>query len=239
MSITENIQIIYENRDFLAVNKPAGLIVHPVSPEKKDEECLTNWLLQKYPEVREVGDRPDLRPGIVHRLDRNTSGIMVIARNQDFFEYFKGLLKERKVKKAYLALVWGNIAGKGTIDSPIGLKPDTTRWSTRGRNLKMVKDALTEYTPVKHCEKDGEKFTLVELHPRTGRTHQLRVHMASISHSVVGDDMYGRKDDPFGLGRQFLHASSVEFNTRGGERVRLEAPLPGDLRKILDNLACG
>ncbi len=236
MSITRKIQIIYETDDFLAMNKPAPLLVHPVPGKKEDN--LVEWLLEKHPEVKGVGDRPDVRPGIVHRLDRNTSGILIVARNQEFFDYFKKLLKERKVEKTYLALVWGKIEKKGIVDTPIGLKPDTTRWAVKGK-LKMVKSALTEYEPIKHCRKDSNDFTLMKLHPKTGRTHQLRVHLASINHSVVGDDMYGRKEDPFGLGRQFLHASLLEFKTREGERVRLEAPLPSDLRQILENLACG
>jgi 23S rRNA pseudouridine1911/1915/1917 synthase len=236
MSILKKIQIIHETKDFIAVNKPAHLLVHPVSGFSKDnEKTLTNFILSKYPEVKNVGDRPDIRPGIVHRLDRNTSGILIIAHNQIFFDYFKNLLKQREIKKTYLALVWGKVIEKGLITSSIGLKPDTTRWSTRGKNLKMVKEAVTEYEPINiyHKKDDDEFFTLLKLTPRTGRTHQLRVHTASIHHSIVGDNMYGKKDDPFNLDRQFLHALSIEFNNKKGERIKLEAPLPQDLNKVL------
>ena len=230
MSSHKNIEIIHKTDQFLALNKPAGLLVHPT--EKGNKETLTDILLQDYPEIRSVGDRPDLRPGIVHRLDQDTSGILIIARTQKFFDYFKKLLKKRKVNKTYLALVWGNISEKGRVEKPIGLKPNTTRRTTQGKNLKMVKDALTEYRPLENFK----KFTLMELYPKTGRTHQLRVHMASIHHSIVGDRMYGKKEDPFNLGRQFLHAHSIEFSTEEGERIKLEAPLPKDLQDILTKL---
>ena len=233
-STSENIQIIYESDDFLAVNKPAGLLIHPT--ENSSEKTLVDWLIQRYPEIKNVGDRPDIRPGIVHRLDRDTSGILIIARTQKFFSYFKRLLKTRQIEKIYLALVWVKILRKGKINKSLGLKSGTIRRTTRGKNLKMIKEAVTLYKPLKYFKKNNEDFTLLELHPKTGRTHQLRVHIASIHHSIIGDKRYGRKRNPFNVNRQFLHAKSAEFNTLKGERIRLEAPLAEDLQNILDSL---
>ncbi len=235
MSSPKNIKIIYKNSNFLAVNKPPGVLVHPAKPDDEDN-TLTAWLVKNFPETKEVGDRPDWRPGIVHRLDRDTSGILIIARTQKFFEYFKNLLKERKVEKTYLALLWGKIEEGGKVDKPIGLKPNTTRWSTRGDDLKMVKESLTLYKPLKVFQKENKYFTLTELKPKTGRTHQLRVHMASLHRSVVGDKRYGRKDNSLSLNRQFLHAQSIEFKTMNDQSFKLEAPLTEDLQKVLKSL---
>ncbi len=236
-----NIQIIYEDKNFAVLNKPAGILVHQIHisstkhvPNK--EETVADWLVARYPEASSVGDKPSIRPGIVHRLDKETSGVMVIARTQEFFNYFKNLLKERKVQKTYIALVWGKLPKRGVIDAPIGLKPGTIRRTTRGKKMKMVKDAVTEYHSLEYFKQGGEMFTFVELSPRTGRTHQLRVHMASIHHSVVGDAMYGRKEKPFNIGRHFLHAKTIEFSLLNNKLMKFEAPIPEDLKKILHDL---
>ncbi len=235
MSTPRNIKIIHKNSNFLAVNKPAGVLVHPAKPDDEDN-TLTSWLVRNFPETKNVGDRPDWRPGIVHRLDRDTSGILILARTQKFFEYFKNLLKERKVKKSYLALLWGKIEKEGKVDKPIGLKPNTTRWSTRGKNLKMIKEALTIYKPLEIFKKGDDYFTLTKLYPKTGRTHQLRVHMASLHRSVVGDKRYGRKGNPLSVDRQFLHAQSIKFKTMKDQSLKLEAPLTEDLQEVLESL---
>ena len=180
-----------------------------------------------------MGDAPQIRPGIVHRLDKDTSGVLIAARNQKFFDYLKNLFQNHEVKKTYLALVWGELKSGGVIEKPIGLKPGTVKRSVRARNMKMIKEAVTEYKPLNFLGKNGEKFTLVKLMPKTGRTHQLRVHMASINHPVVGDSLYGPKTNPWNLNRQFLHAESVEFTSAEGKRVKIEAGLPEELQKIL------
>lgn len=226
------ISVIYEDENFLAVSKPAGVLVHKTA-KGETEETVADWLVKHYPEVRQVGDATEFRPGIVHRLDRETSGVLLAARNQKAFEYLKKLFQEHKVKKTYLALVWGEFRGSGIVDTPIGLKPGTVRRVTSGKKLKMVKEAVTEYRAVKNFEKGGEKFTLVELTPKTGRTHQLRVHMKSINHPVVGDTLYGPRENPFGLRRQFLHAASIEFTAMGGSRLKLEAELPKELENVI------
>ncbi len=231
------ISVIYEDKDFLALLKPAGVLTHKTA-RKEVEETVVDWVLKKYPEVKTVGDPSTSsgqvdRPGIVHRLDKDTSGILLVARNQKTFDYLKKLFQEHKVRKTYLALVWGKIAGRGVIDLPIGLKPGTVRRVSRGKNLKMVKEAVTEYKALKTIEKSGKEFTLVELTPKTGRTHQLRVHLKSLGHPVVGDALYGPKENPFGLCRQFLHAQSIEFTKSDGGCLRLEADPPPELKRIL------
>lgn len=232
------IKVVYEDKNFLAVDKPAGVLVHKVQSSKfKDsEETLADWLLKKYPEVKKVGDEPALRPGIVHRLDKNTSGAILIARNQTYFDYLKNLFEKNEVKKTYLVLVWGKIESKtGIIRKPIGILRTVKRTVTGG---KMVKEAITEYEVIKFLKlkKDKEKeqiFSLLKVMPKTGRTHQIRIHLASIGHPLVGDELYGPKQNPFNLKRQFLHAESLEFNLPDGGRMKIEAELPDDLKNIL------
>ncbi len=242
---------IYEDRNFLAINKPAGLLVHPAKAESyklKTEPTLVDWLLENYPEVKNVGDNPKIRPGIVHRLDKNTSGVILIAKNQKYFEYLKNLFQNHQIKKTYLALVWGKVDPVrngvsngvepkiGVIAKAIRLKSGSikrTVWQG-----KMEKEAITEFRVIKFVKlkvnKDKEQiFSLLRLIPKTGRTHQIRVHLASIGHPVVGDSLYGKKDNPWGLKRLFLHAESLEFNLRDGRRIKIEADLPKELKGFL------
>ncbi|MGC9603364.1 MAG: RluA family pseudouridine synthase [Minisyncoccia bacterium] len=263
------IDIIYENDDFLAINKPAGVLVH--RPEKgpksaQREGVLSDWIEEHYPETKGVGDLPagrqasqNLRPGIVHRLDEDTSGVLLIAKNQRFFEYLKGLFQKHEVLKTYLTLVHGRMIGRGKIDKPIGLKSGSVKRSVNAKGMKMVKEAITEYQVIKlfkrpdpdlpfgqtglpagRQEKKGEfkYYSLLRVFPHTGRTHQIRVHLASIGHPIVGDELYGRKKENRELkaNRQFLHAESVEFNLEDGSRVRIEAELPSELQEFLENL---
>ncbi len=241
-------QIIYESKNFIAVNKPAGLLVHKTAVSKQKEKTLVDFILGKYPEVKNVGDDKENRPGIVHRLDKDTSGIIIIARNQKYFEYLKNLFQTKKVRKNYLALVWGKvklpIGEKGIINKPISLKPGTTKRTVYGG--KMTKEAITEYKALKFYKfqknKEEKSLTLVEVSPLTGRTHQIRVHMAAIGHPVVGDTLYGGKrflnlsKEYFGLDRQFLHAQSLEFPPESGRKMKLEFELPKSLKNILDGL---
>lgn len=235
--------------------------MHPIKSKNEEKETtLTTEILKIYPEIAKVGDLPvgrqaiQERPGLVHRLDKETSGILVIARNQKTFEYLKELFVNRKIKKTYLALVQGKFKEKrGIIDKPISLKPDTTRRTTsRG---KMTKEAITEYEVLKTFEvpvelilnsnpresvkknlRESAFFNLLKIFPKTGRTHQIRVHLASIGHPIIGDAVYGKKINPFGLTRQFLHAESLEFNLEDGKRIKLEADLPNELKGIIMNL---
>jgi len=211
-------KIIHEDKDFLVINKPSGMVVHGVRGKSSDELTLVDWLIARYPELKTVGDDPEERPGIVHRLDKDTSGIMIVPRNQASFEYFKSLFKERNIQKTYRAIVFGVPEKKeGTIDAPIGIQNGTTKRSVR--SAKMAKPAVTEYVVVKTVRlSDGggreNQFSLLSVHPKTGRTHQIRVHLASIGHPVVGDPMYGGKKriQPVWATRLMLHAASIEFS---------------------------
>lgn len=230
------IPIITETADFIAINKPAGLLVHS-APGRENEETLASWLLENYPEVKMVGDSLLKRPGIVHRLDKETSGVMIVARSQDFFNHFKDLLKNHKVKKTYIALALGDVPRRLSINTPIGLKTGTVKHTTVIKNAKMIKSAETEIRPLEYLEKNGQKYTLLRVLPKTGRTHQIRVHLASIGKPVVGDKLYGGKNNIFpGLNRHFLHAESLEFSLLDGGRIHLEAELPKDLQDVLDRL---
>jgi 23S rRNA pseudouridine1911/1915/1917 synthase len=225
-------RVIYEAPDFLIVSKPAGLLVHPKSLEIQGEDTLVKWLCSKYPEIKEVGDEPLLRPGLVHRLDKGTSGILLVARTKKGFDYFKGLFKERKIEKKYLAVVSGEFSEKhGTIQKPIGMGSGSLKRTTRGH--RFVKDAYTEYSVLKigtYLDVKGKEnyFSLLEVIPRTGRTHQIRVHLASIGHPLVGDTLYGTKVQPTWSHRLMLHAFSLEFTTEEGERIKVEAEPPDD-----------
>ena len=238
--------VIFEHKNFLILNKPAGVLVHGIlNKDDKSkfglEPTVVDAILASYPEIREVGDNPTERPGIVHRLDKDTSGVLVVARNQKFYEYLKFLFQTHEVKKTYLALVWGKLSGSGIIDRPIGLKSGSVKRSVHNKNTKMIKEAVTEYQSLKIFQYDAPHsiareaphFTLVRVIPKTGRTHQIRVHLASIGHPVVGDKLYGKKNVPFKIERQFLHAESIEFSLEDGQRIKVAADLPEDLKTVI------
>lgn len=244
----EKIEIIYKDKNFIAVDKPAGLLVHQAGNSKHEARnskphTLVDWLIKKFPEIKKVGDDRKIRPGIVHRLDKDTSGVILIARNQKYFEYLKDLFQNHKIKKTYWALVWGLLRPKkGIIEKPISLKPGTTKrtvWEG-----KMTKEAVTEYKVLKYLERENfqeEKrrtnfLSLVEVYPKTGRTHQIRIHFASIGHPIVNDELYGPKEKLNGLKRQFLHAKSIEFSQNEKSKIKIEADLPEDLKDVLNQL---
>jgi len=143
MSLNLNLRVIYEDKNLIAINKPAGILVHKVAGSKinTQENTIVSWLLYHYPEIKFVGDVPAERPGIVHRLDKDTSGILIVARNQESFEYLKKLFQNHEIKKTYLALVFGKMGQRqGVINKPIGLRSGTTKRSVSARNMKMVKN---------------------------------------------------------------------------------------------------
>jgi 23S rRNA pseudouridine1911/1915/1917 synthase len=222
-------KVVYEDKGLVAIVKPAGLLVHdaPVRPdhEMSGQRTLVDWLRLHYPEVNKVGDDPVTRPGLVHRLDKDTSGIMLVARRQEDFEYLKNLFKEKKIQKTYLALGWGHAKqDRGEIIAPIGIKSGTTKRSIR--STKMVKSAETDYEVMGRGQAPEDETVLTSLFkvmPRTGRTHQIRVHLASIGHSIVGDPLYGPRKPRLVAPRLMLHAASIEFERRPGERMSLEA----------------
>lgn len=230
------LNIIYEDDAVVVLNKPAGISVHPSVNEPQG--TLSDALVTKYPEMKTVGDDP-IRPGIVHRLDKDTSGLLIVAKNQEAFEFLKNEWQEGRVVKKYLALVWGHPKEKGEIISELARSPKDFRKRIVVRQEKQKnkelkgKLAVTEYKVVK---KFGD-FSLVEVYPKTGRMHQIRVHMASIGCPVVGDKIYGgRKSNPEGLTRQFLHAFYLGLSLPNGKKMALEADLPDDLKTILTKL---
>jgi 23S rRNA pseudouridine1911/1915/1917 synthase len=216
------LDIVYEDKDLLVVDKPAGLTVHPALGNPS--HTLVNALLFRFPEL---ADEDALRPGIVHRLDKDTSGLIIVARNRAAHNRLAAQFKSRTVTKAYLALANGRISPeKGVIDAPIGRDPKRRqRMAVTGTG----RPARTEYSVIKYIG----NYTLVEARPKTGRTHQIRVHLASIGHPVVGDAVYGAKS-PL-LARQFLHACRLGFRLPSDDRyVEFESPLPPDLQRALD-----
>ena len=175
-----------------------------------------------------MGDDPETRPGLVHRLDKDTSGIMVIARTQADFEYLKNLFKEKKVQKTYLALGWGHAkTDRGDITAPIGIKSGTTKRSIH--SAKMSKPAETHYEVLGRARAPEDKkvlTTLFKVQPRTGRTHQIRVHLASIGHPIAGDSIYGPRQPGLEAPCLMLHALAIEFERRPRELLNLECAPP-------------
>jgi len=234
------ISIVYEDENLLILNKPAGLITHPKNISDT-QDSVTSWLIEKYPELENVGEpfiasgSEVLRAGVVHRLDKDTSGLLIVAKNDGTFFYLKNLFQERTIKKHYLALVNGRPKDlRGVISAPlgrIGLKRTT---KIIGDKLIDKKEAVTEYQTVKNYK----DYTLLEVIPKTGRTHQIRVHLNSIGTPVAGDPIYGFKKSspPPGLNRLFLHAYKLEFVTPDGKKLTLETDLPEDLQNTLNAL---
>ena len=223
------LSIVYEDGDLLVVDKPPDLAVHP-SPGHSSH-TLVNGILAHCDDLSGIGG--EKRPGIVHRLDKDTSGLIIVAKNDAAHVSLARQLKERQVEKTYLALVEGRVTPvEGRIEAPIG------RDAKHRKRMAIVeggRDARTSYRVLR--EIDGR--TLLEIRPKTGRTHQIRVHLASIGHPITGDTLYGRRGDA-PVARQFLHAKRLAFqHPRTGERLDLEAPLAADLQRTLSELERG
>jgi len=232
------IEKLFENKEVLVVNKPAGLVVHDDGKTKEDTLC--DWLLENYPKIEEVGEPLILsdgtkinKPGIVHRLDKETSGVLLIAKNQVSFFNLKQQFQNRAIKKTYKTFVWGKMKeDEGEIKRPIGRsKNDFRLWSAQRGARGQMREAITEYKVLQK----NENFSFLEINLKTGRTHQIRVHLKAINHPVVGDKLYAPKRDyALGFGRTALHAFSIEFALDGGEKVKVEAFLPADFQNALD-----
>jgi len=221
--------VVHADEDLVVVSKPAGLVVHPGAGHR--EGTLAGGLLHRFPDIAGVGD--PMRPGIVHRLDRDTSGLMVVARSPKAYEALVAALAAREVERRYLALAWGRFGSKrGTIDAPIG-RSATRR--TRMAVREAGKDARTGYEVTTQYE--HPVCALVECRLETGRTHQIRVHLAAIGHPVVGDGTYGGDRNPLRPGRPFLHADGLAFtHPSTGERLEFSDPLPPELAAVLSRL---
>jgi 23S rRNA pseudouridine1911/1915/1917 synthase len=222
--------IIYQDESVIVVDKPAGLTVHPAPGHPRG--TLVNALLAACPDLRGIGGT--LRPGIVHRLDKDTSGLMVVAKDDRANRSLQAQLKAREVKKTYLALVSGVPSPReGTIEAPIGRNPKNRKKMAVVANGR---DAQTKYK-VLEVLNDGQ-YSLVEAKPITGRTHQIRVHFSALNHPIVGDATYGKKSQL--VDRQFLHASKLDFAMPVSQRrIEFESPLPADLRRALQQLKSG
>jgi 23S rRNA pseudouridine1911/1915/1917 synthase len=254
------LDVVYEDDDLAVVNKPAGMMVHAGSGRNEDARnrgTLVNALLYRFKALSSTGGA--LRPGIVHRLDKDTSGLIVVAKNDRAHAALGEMFASRRIKKTYIALVQGTVErDKGTINAGVGRDP-VRRTRMTAKPLGDARSAVSRYQVVRRLDNRFGKFTLVKVHIETGRTHQIRVHMASIGHPVVGDTLYGgagqhtdqvasqaasskaarRNADPerLRLGRNFLHAARLEFaHPVTGRLLELEAPLPVELEMFLSRL---
>jgi len=246
------LDIVFEDDDLAIVNKPAGMMVHAgagATDDARNRGTLVNALLHHFKKLSAVGG--DLRPGIVHRLDRATSGLMVVAKNDESHQRLAKQFSSREVHKTYLALVHGwPKQDRGTIQSAISRHSQRrTRMTTKGFGGR---DAVTHYTVLRKLDAPYGKFALVEVKIETGRTHQIRVHMSSIGHPVVGDALYGapgelksqsnKRRDPgmpatLALARNFLHSATLEFiHPRTKEPLKFSRPLPKELENLLESL---
>lgn len=238
------LDIVYEDDDLAVVNKAAGMMVHAGAGATEDERnrgTLVNALLHRFGELSGVGG--ELRPGIVHRLDKATSGLIVIAKNDEAHRKLAAQFARRVVKKTYIALVHGWVKqDRGTISSSISR--DRVRRTRMTTKRSGGREAITHYTVQKRIDSKYGKFTLLELGIDTGRTHQIRVHLASLRHPVVGDTLYGapremstRNDASLSLPRNFLHAAALQLqHPRSGVALSFERPLPEELQGFINKI---
>lgn len=236
-------KIIFEDKDVLVINKPAGLSVH--SDGTKKEITLADWLVGRFPELIDVGEvsigragQEILRPGIVHRLDRDTSGVMIIAKNQSTFNFLKKQFKDRAVKKTYQAIVEGVFAHpeeEKIIDLPIGRSAKDSRKRVASKKAEgVLREAKTIFKVVESFDKN---YSLVEAYPQTGRTHQIRVHFKALQHPIVCDALYSNRSTCIpGLSRQALHAHKLDIKLPNGDKQEFVADLPADMVLALDHL---
>lgn len=237
------IPIIFEDRNILVVNKPPGISVH--GDGVREEETLVDWILENYPKMKGVGEKGYApqggeieRPGVVHRLDKDTSGVLILAKNKKTHAFLKEQFQERQTEKTYQVLVHGLIKDDvGLIQAPIGKSKGDFRKRTTAQPIGIVRDAITEYKVLERFpvrEKVGYDITYLEAYPKTGRTHQIRVHMKYLHHPVLCDSLYGGKLPCLPeMGRLALHASELQIQVPGGGKMTFKAPLPGDFSAAL------
>lgn len=241
-----NIPILFENDEVVVVNKPSGLIVHPDARTQGDS--LSDWFIRHYPEAHYVGELQHTpsgevieRFGIVHRLDRETSGVVILVKSQTSFLNIKSQFQNRTIEKMYNAFVFGHFKeSEGEIDRPIGRSSKNFRlWSAQRGAKGTLREAVTLYKVLEQGRdtNTNESLSYMEVCPKTGRTHQIRVHMKAINHQIVGDLLYA-PTRPFVLGfeRLALHARSITFNLLDKKKVTVEAPLPFDFEHALTSL---
>ncbi|MBI4067812.1 RluA family pseudouridine synthase [Candidatus Kaiserbacteria bacterium] len=239
--------VLYEDSGVLVVNKPAGLIVH--SDGRTKEPSVVEWILEKYPALKDVGEpwtSPQgevvPRPGIVHRLDRTTSGVMIVAKTPEAHEFLKQQFQGRTIEKVYDAIVYGHPKeDSGVIEMEIGrTKTDPRRWSAQYGKKGKLRVAITEWNVLARGvdPETGEKITHIEVRPKTGRTHQIRVHLKAIHHPIVCDHLYAEGRVCFlGFTRPALHARSLTLTLPSGEKKTFTAPTPPEFSKLQQNAA--
>jgi len=226
------LDVIYENDDLLVVNKPAGMVVHPAAGHARG--TLVNAVLGYHPEIEGIGGEE--RPGVVHRLDKDTSGLILLAKNERAHRWLQDQFRLRKVEKTYLAVVDGKPpTPSGRVEAHIGRDPRNRKRMailTAGKG----REAISEYKTLESFE----AHTLLEFHPLTGRTHQIRLHCAFLKCPIVGDEVYGRKASTISLSRHFLHAVRLKIVLPGETTSRsFETPLPQELQAVLEQLRKG
>ena len=226
-----NISVLYEDKDVVVINKPSGILVHPDGVSR--EKTISDWAIENYPEIVGVGEKETLknnevisRPGIVHRLDKETSGTLLICKTRESYTYLKNLFAMKKIKKEYHALVYGVIKeNSSTINKPIG------RDKTHRHKMAVVKGGRSATTHFKILKK-LERFTFLECSLETGRTHQIRVHMASLGHPIVGDKTYGKKND--NENKMMLHAYKLVLtHPKNKKEIKLETKMPARFIKFV------
>lgn len=251
-------KVLHEEKDFVIVDKPAGVVVHSDGkPGSADKETLCEQIVKLYPEMKKIGEPMQLtekgggtivveRPGVVHRLDVETSGVIIFARTKKFFDHIKEQFQEHRVQKEYRAFVWGwfkDEVKRGIINAPIGRSRTDFRQYSAGRFARGdMRDAVTEYEVLAEFETEKfpkvsitPRFSYMSLRPQTGRTHQLRVHMKFANHVIVADSLYAPSHPKaLGFDRQALHAHQVSFIDLKGKMRSFESPLPKDFEKAVE-----
>lgn len=254
--MTMRIKILYEDKNILAIEKPSGVMVH--HDGKTKEKTISDWIIKNYPKLKGVGEPATFnekeidRPGIVHRLDKETFGVLIVVKTKEAFAYLKRQFMDRKIKKTYYAIVSGWVKkDHAIINKPIGRSPKDFRKKLAGRGVRgELREAITEYKVLKRFKVPvfkirpglenfkrselGETFSFLEIHPKTGRTHQIRVHMKYINHPIVGDTLYNPKGSVIkGLNRMALHASIIEFRDPKGKIIKIESSLPKEFQEVI------
>ena len=250
------IQVLHEEKDFVVISKPAGLVTHPDGKTDTKGQSVSELIADMYPEIRKIGEPLVMtgkggeeivieRPGIVHRLDTETSGVMIIPRTKKFFEFMKEQFQNHQVQKEYKAFVWGWFkkgTERGIINAPIGRSKTDFRQYSAGRFARgEMREAITEYETLSQFETKKiqgssitPRFSYMSIRPKTGRTHQIRVHMKLVNHVIVSDSLYAPSHPHvLGFDRQALHAHIVSFIDMKGKPRVYEAPLPKDFEQAI------
>ncbi len=243
-----NIDILFENEDLMVINKPEGLMVH--NSGHSEEPTVAEWFLTKVPTAKGVGEpqlsqRGELleRSGIVHRLDKETSGVMILAKNQDAFTHLKKQFHDRLVKKEYRAFVYGAVREKwGTIDRPIGRSTRDFRLRSAQHGARgLLRPSVTTWECIGQGRFENEPFSYMKLKPESGRTHQLRVHLQAIGRPIVGDMLYAptemAKSNNLGFTRLALHAHILEIVSQDTQIERFIAPVPQSFEEAAEHIA--